>query len=152
MALPVAAHRLFDYWLPSGLAVGRGSVLLVKLGARALPGVAVEFTDTSEVALDRLLPIDQIVADIPPLPDDLIDLASFIAAYYQQPIGLCLAQMLPPLVAAPAARAPLAARYRMTAAGRAESAAVRGRGLTIRALLDSAHGASTAEILRSRSG
>ena len=146
MALPVAAHRLFDYWLPTGLAVGRGSVLVVKLGARALPGVAVEFADTSEVAPDRLLPIDQIVADIPPLPDDLIDLASFIAAYYQQPIGLCLAQMLPPLVAAPAARAPLAARYRMTAVGHAESAAARGRGLTMRALLDSAHGASTAEL------
>ncbi len=117
VALPVAAHRLFDYWLPAGLVVGRGSVLVVKLGARSLPGVAVELADTSEVGPDRLLPIDQIVAGIPPLPDDLIDLASFIAAYYQQPIGLCLAQMLPPLVAAPATRAPLSARYRMTAAG-----------------------------------
>ena len=146
MALPVAAHRLFDYWLPAGLAVGRGSVLVAKLGGRALAGVAVELSDSSEITPDRLVPIDQVVPGIPPLPEDLIDLASFIAAYYQQPIGLCLAQMLPPLIAAPAMRAPLAARYRMTEAGRAAAAGVRGRGLTMRTLLGSLHGAATAEI------
>jgi primosomal protein N' (replication factor Y) len=146
VALPVAAHRLFDYWLPAGLAVGRGSVLVVKLGARSLVGVAVELADSSEVAPDRLIPIDQVVAGIPPLPDDLIDLASFIAAYYQQPVGLCLAQMLPPLIATRATRSPLAARYRMTEAGRAASNGARGRGLTMRTLLGSLHGASTAEI------
>ena len=144
--MPVAAHRLFDYWLPAGLAVGRGSVLVVKLGARSLAGVVVELSDTAGIAPDRVIPIDRVVPGIPPLPDDLLELASFIAGYYQQPIGLCLAQMLPPLIAAGATRAPLAARYRMTEAGRAGSAGARGRGLTMRTLLGSEHGASTAEI------
>src|SRR6185312_10624946 len=142
----VAAHRLFDYWLPAGLAVGRGSVLVVKLGARSLAGVVVELSDTAGIAPDRVIPIDRVIPGIPPLPDDLLELASFIAGYYQQPIGLCLAQMLPPLIAAGATRAPLAARYRMTEAGRSGSAGARGRGLTMRTLLGSEHGASTAEI------
>ena len=126
--------------------MSRGSVLVVKLGARSLPGVAVELVDKSDVAPDRLLPIDQIVADVPPLPDDLIDLASFVAAYYQQPIGQCLAQMLPPLVAKPAGRVSMAARYRLTASGHEALAESRGRGVALRSLLGSARGASTAEI------
>ena len=119
---------------------------MVKLGRRSLAGVAVEFADKSEVAPDKLLPVEQIVAGLPPLPDDLIDLASFIAAYYQQAIGMCFAQMLPPLAATPATREPLAARYRLTAAGRAALAAARGRALTMRSLLGSEDGASTAEL------
>ena len=132
--------------------MGRGSVLVVKLGARSLVGVAVELADGSEVAPDRLIPVDQVVAGIPPLPDDLIDLASFIAAYYQQPVGLCLAQMLPPLIATRATRSPLAARYRMTEAGRAASNGARGRSPIQRARRgSSAHRASSAPGASSRS-
>jgi primosomal protein N' (replication factor Y) len=142
----VAAHCLFDYWVPSGLAIRRGSVLVVKLGARSLHGVAFELADHSEIAPDRLLPVEQIVAGLPPLPDDLIDLASFIAAYYHQPIGMCVAQMLPPVAAIPALRAPMAARYGLTAAGHAALASARGRALMMRALLACDGGALSAEI------
>ena len=68
-----------------------------------------EVIASSEVAPERLLPIDEIVTGVPALPDDVRAIACFVAAYYQEPIGLCLAQMLPPLVvarrAAPAAAA-----------------------------------------------
>jgi primosomal protein N' (replication factor Y) (superfamily II helicase) len=137
---------LFDYWLPSGLIVRRGSVLVVKLGARSLAGVAFELAEQSDIAPDRLLPVDQIVAGLPPLPDDLLDLASFIAAYYQQPIGMCVAQMLPPLAATPARREPMAARYRLTPTGHAAVAGARGLALTMRALLGCGDGGSSAEI------
>jgi primosomal protein N' (replication factor Y) len=137
---------LFDYWLPAGLAVRRGSVLLAKLGVRSLPGVAIELTDKSEVEPARLMPIEQVFADIPPLPDDLIDLASFVAGYYQQPIGLCLAQMLPPLREAPGSRTPMPARQRLTGPGRASLTDARGRALALRSMLDSVHGASTTEL------
>jgi primosomal protein N' (replication factor Y) len=146
VALPVAAHRVFDYWLPAGLTVHRGSILAVKLGIRTLCGVAVELVDQSELAPDRLLPIDHVIANLPTLPDELIDLASFIAAYYQQPIGMALAQMLPPLTGDGTPRATWAARYRLTAAGAHALAGTRGRALTIRPLLASAQGASTAEL------
>ena len=146
VALPVAAHGLFDYWVPAGLVVQRGSVLRVRLGARLLPGVAFELADQSDIAPDRLLAVDQIVAAIPPLPEDLLDLASFIAAYYQQPIGLCAGQMLPPLAGAAAPRASMAGRYRLTAAGEAASAAARGRAAIMRTLLSGDQGASSAEL------
>src|SRR5215467_3416104 len=83
--------------MPTGLAIQPGSVLLVKLGRRKLAGVAVEVVDSSEIEPERVLPIDEIVGAIPPLPDDLRALAHFVASYYQEPIGQCFAQMLPPL-------------------------------------------------------
>ncbi len=97
VALPVAAHQLFDYWLPAGLVPDPGSVLVVRLGRRRLHGVAVEIVESSEVAPERLIPVDEVLSDVPPIPTDLRELASFVSTYYQEPIGLCLAQMLPPL-------------------------------------------------------
>src|ERR1700687_4187449 len=97
VALPVAAHQLFDYWLPAGLVPDPGSVLVVRLGRRRLHGVAVEIVESSEVAPERLIPVDEVLSDVPPIPTDLRELASFVSTYYQEPIGLCLPQMLPPL-------------------------------------------------------
>jgi len=64
--------------------------------------------------------VDEVIGDLPPLPDDLLALADFVSSYYQEPLGLVLAQMLPPLPAARdvAARSrPLAVALRLTAAG-----------------------------------
>jgi primosomal protein N' (replication factor Y) (superfamily II helicase) len=119
VALPVAAHQLFDYWLPAGLAPDPGSVLIVRLGRRRLHGVAIEVVESSEVAPERLMPVDEVLSDIPPLPADLRELANFVSTYYQEPIGLCLAQMLPPLAQRGGGRAPLAHAYRMTPVGQA---------------------------------
>jgi primosomal protein N' (replication factor Y) len=104
VALPVAAHQLFDYWLPAGLTPEPGSLLVVRLGRRRLHGVAVEIVESSEVSPERLMPVDELVSDVPAIPADLRELASFVSTYYQEPIGLCLAQMLPPLGAGKARR------------------------------------------------
>jgi primosomal protein N' (replication factor Y) len=118
VALPVAAHQLFDYWLPTGLTPDPGSVLVVRLGRRRLHGVAVEVVENSEIAPERLLPVVEVLSDIPQVPTDLRELADFVSTYYQEPIGLCLAQMLPPL-AQHGGRGPLARAYRLTRAGQA---------------------------------
>lgn len=39
VALPVGTSQSFDYWIPQGLAVARGSVVRVQLGQRRLVGV-----------------------------------------------------------------------------------------------------------------
>jgi len=106
VALPVAVHQLFDYWLPDGLALQPGSVVYARLGRRRLPGVAVELIETSDVGPERLLPVDEVVAELLPLPDDVRALASFVSGYYQEAIGQCYAQMLPPLTAGRRARQP----------------------------------------------
>ena len=100
LALPVAVHQLFDYWLPDGLTVPLGSAVFAKLGRRRLAGVVAEVIASSDVAPERLLPIDEVITDVPVLPDDVCAIARFVAAYYQEPIGLCFAQLLPPLVVA----------------------------------------------------
>ena len=97
VALPVAARSPFDYWVPAGLAVERGSIVRVRLATRALIGVVVDIATTTEVAHERLQPIDEIFAEIPSLPGDLLQLADFVAGYYQEPLGLVLAQIVPPL-------------------------------------------------------
>jgi primosomal protein N' (replication factor Y) len=60
-------------------------------------GVAAEVVDRTDLHPERLLPIQEVVAELPPLPSDLCSLARFVAAYYQQSIGQCFAELLPPL-------------------------------------------------------
>src|SRR5512139_2146397 len=95
-ALPVAAHSLFDYWLPAGIGAGPGSVVRVRLGPRTLTGVVVEVAEVSAVAREKLLPITEVLA-VPRLPADLLELARFVAGYYQESLGLVLTLMLPPV-------------------------------------------------------
>ena len=101
VALPVAAFAAFDYWIPDGLVVVRGALVMVRLAGRALAGVVVDVVATSEVAREKLHPIAAVRLDLPVLPEDLLGVAGFVARYYQEPLGLVLAQMLPPLVALP---------------------------------------------------
>ena len=152
VALPVNTHQLFDYWLPAGLDVAPGTILAVKLALRRLVGVAVDIVETSELSPDKLQPIEEVLGNIPPLPDDLLELGRFVAAYYQQPIGQCLAQMLPPLGHA-RQRNPMASRYRLSAAGRERLSqpGPRTRSAQREALLDSisaSDGALTEDIRR----
>ena len=99
VALPVATAAPFDYWIPDGLAVTRGALVEVRLARRVLAGVVVDVVATSEVAQERLQPIVELRQDVPALPADVLVLAEFVAKYYQEPLGLVLAQMLPPLAA-----------------------------------------------------
>ncbi|MDQ6916812.1 MAG: primosomal protein N' [Pseudomonadota bacterium] len=150
VALPVGAHQLFDYWLPAGLAPERGSVLAVRLGRRRLNGVAVDIVEKSDVPLERLMPVDEVLASVPPVPGDLLDLADFVSTYYQEPIGLCIAQLLPPLGHGSRGRVALARAYRLTPAGHAaltrEAPSEGTTGHHAIGALRSAGGASTDEL------
>ncbi|HEY2970766.1 MAG TPA: primosomal protein N' [Casimicrobiaceae bacterium] len=152
VALPVASDQLFDYWSPSGLEIQSGSVLRVRLGRRRLIGVAVDRVDATAIAPERLAPVDEIVTALPQLPPDLCALARFVSEYYQQPIGQCFAQLLPPLGSTAASREPLAGRYRLTACGRAALArhadrrSARLQQLT--RVLDAPEGVATDELRR----
>jgi primosomal protein N' (replication factor Y) len=92
-------------------------VLRVRLGQRRLLGIAVDRVEATDVAPERVAPIDEVVTALPRLPEDLCALAQFVSEYYQQPIGQCFAQLLPPLGASVGGREPLAGRYRLSASG-----------------------------------
>jgi primosomal protein N' (replication factor Y) len=140
IALPVAAFAAFDYWIPEGLAVERGALVRVRLAKRPLVGVVTDVAPTSEIARERLQPVVEVIRDVPALPADLLALASFVSTYYQEPLGLVLAQMVPPLSAA---RDPLrsprraAVTLRLTGPGRDALADALGRAPRLRALYES---------------
>ena len=97
VALPAATGQAFDYWIPDGIGVARGSIVRVRLANRRHVGVVVEIAATSDVERERVQPIDDVVA-LPPLPEDVVALAEFVAAYYREPLGLALALAVPPVV------------------------------------------------------
>jgi primosomal protein N' (replication factor Y) len=139
IALPVAAHTEFDYWAPSGLALGPGSVVRVHLARRAMVGVVLSLAETSEIDVARLQPVTETIGELPPLPADLLAVARFIAGYYQEPLGQILAQMLPPLEASESTRhqSPLlAGPLALTAAGREALPARLRRSPRLAALCD----------------
>ncbi len=122
--------------MPAGLDVARGQLVRVRLGRRALVGVVVALAETSEVAQDKLQPMGEVIANALPLPDDVLALADFVARYYQEPLGLVLAQMVPPLSAA-SPRAPVAvAAVALTDAGRDAVPARVARAPKARALFE----------------
>lgn len=96
VALPVAADGPFDYWVPEGPSVEAGSIVRVPLGPRTLVGVVVGFAESSAVEPGRLQPVADVI-DGPPLPQDVQDLARFVAEYYQDAVGLAFALAVPPL-------------------------------------------------------
>jgi primosomal protein N' (replication factor Y) len=95
VALPVAAATTFDYWVPEGLAIVRGGLVRVRLAGRNLIGVVTGIANESEVTREKLAPIVDVIAG-PGLPDDVLDLAAFIAEYYQESPGLAYALAVPP--------------------------------------------------------
>jgi primosomal protein N' (replication factor Y) len=96
VAIAGAALPAFDYWIPDGLDARRGSIVRVALGRRRGLGVVMDLAADSGVARERLRSIDEVI-DLPPLPEELLQLASFVAAYYHEPIGSVIGHVLPPL-------------------------------------------------------
>ncbi|MDQ6619632.1 MAG: primosomal protein N' [Pseudomonadota bacterium] len=96
VVLPVALWTGFDYWAPDGFAT-RGTIVRVPLGRRNVVGVVIATPEDSMVQPDKLQPVTSRVEELPSLPPDLLDLAEFVSRYYQQPLGLVLSQMVPPI-------------------------------------------------------
>ena len=135
IALPVAVHSLFDYWVPAGLEVGCGQIVRVQLGRRALAGVVVAIGASTEVASDKLQPVREVIATLPPLPSDVLAMADFASRYYQEPVGLVLAQMLPPLSATGSRAVPAGVAVTLSPEGRDALATRVARAPVARALL-----------------
>jgi len=113
-------------------------------------GVVMEVVQRSALLPEQLVAVEELAAALPALPDDLRALAHFVAAYYQQPIGQCVAELLPPLGAGLNVTVPLASRYRLSDAGLSGLARVSrpsgGERAALRAALTAQGGAATAEI------
>lgn len=96
MALDVPLAKLFDYSLPESAPVTRGDRVAVRFGNRTQIGVVVQADATTQIARERLKPISVVRDDAPRLPEDWLELMSFLSSYYQRPLGETIIGALPP--------------------------------------------------------
>ncbi len=117
VALDVPLARLFDY-LDTGSGVQTGQRVLVPFGRRQMIGIVMGRTSESDMATDRLKPIDRAFVEEPPLPAATLKLLKFCSDYYHYPLGQTMLGVLPPrLREAEPARLPQKVGYRLTASG-----------------------------------
>lgn len=95
VALNVPLHRFFDYLLPDELNAGKGRRVVVPFGRQTKIGIVVDFPQASDVPIDKLKPIKNVL-DLDTLFDDeMWQLLIWAARYYHAPIGEVLNSALP---------------------------------------------------------
>ncbi|WP_435628118.1 primosomal protein N' [Candidatus Ferrigenium straubiae] len=118
IALDVPLPTLFDYTVAEEVAVGQR--VTVPFGRRQMVGVVMEIAAASEMTLERIKPVRQVLHDSLPLSAALLDLLRFCSDYYRYPIGQTVLAALPtklrsdkPVIGKPALS------YRLTVSGMA---------------------------------
>jgi primosomal protein N' (replication factor Y) len=98
VALDVPLEQCFDFLLPEGMDPAVGSLVVVPFGRAARVGVVVELGTQSDLAPERLRPIERVVADVAPLTDRDFALLRFCAGYYLRPLGEVIHASVPPRI------------------------------------------------------
>ncbi len=95
IALDVPLSTLFDYLVDESLPVQMGQRVLVPFGRKQMVGIIMEVIEKSDIALDRMKPITQLLTDVPPLTEEVLTLLRFCSDYYHHPLGLTVMAALP---------------------------------------------------------
>ncbi len=93
IGLDVPLNRLFDY-VNDGFDVQVGARAVVSFAGRNLVGVIVEISDTSDVPLEKLKPVQQVFNEVV-LDAASFKLIKFCADYYHYPLGQAIMSSLP---------------------------------------------------------
>lgn len=109
VALPVPLARTFDYLLPPGMQPVAGARVGVPWGRQHAIGIVTGCSDTSELPLDKLKPIDSVIDTESLFSPSLWRILRWASDYYHYPIGEVLFHALPILLrqGKPAEAAPL---------------------------------------------
>ncbi len=94
VALPVPLDQTFTYSV-NGVAPVVGARVLVPFSGQRLMGVVVRVHEDAPADDFEIKPVQQVLDDAALLPDELMELARWIAAYYVAPLGEVLRGMLP---------------------------------------------------------
>ncbi|PIE05560.1 MAG: primosomal protein N', partial [Sorangium cellulosum] len=99
VALPIPLSKTFTYRVPAHLAetILPGMRVICRFRGRALIGVVLEVARTKAPEGMRLLPIGEVIDEIPSVPPELLLFLQQLAAYYLAPIGEVLRTALPAL-------------------------------------------------------
>lgn len=94
VALPVPLDRLFTYTV-NGVMPVVGARVLVPFSGQRLMGVVMRAHDQTPLEDFEIKPVQQVLDDAALLPEELMELARWIAQYYVAPLGEVLRGMLP---------------------------------------------------------
>lgn len=72
-----------------------GVRVIVPFGRRTMIGIVAETADAPSIAVESVKAVEQVLDDLPPMPDDWLRLARFAAQYYQRPLGEVMLPTLP---------------------------------------------------------
>ncbi len=112
VALPVPLDQAFTYAV-NGVVPVVGARVIVPFSGQRLMGVVVRVHEDAPADDFEIKPVQQVLDDAAVLPDELMELARWIAQYYVAPLGEVLRGMLPL-----AAEVKRHFAYRITEAGR----------------------------------
>ncbi|QNI36088.1 replication restart helicase PriA [Edaphobacter albus] len=94
VALPVPLDRLFTYAV-NGVVPVVGARVLVPFSGQRLMGVVMRVYGETPADDFEIKPVQQVLDDVGLLPNELMELARWIAQYYVAPLGEVLRGMLP---------------------------------------------------------
>jgi primosomal protein N' (replication factor Y) len=138
VALDMPLRRLFDYLPPAAdgpvsasastpghaaadpalAAIGPGMRVLVPFGRQRLIGTVVGKAESSELPLERLKPILDVLDERPLIDPEVLGLLEWAADYYLHPIGEVLAAALPKALRSGASASDTREHWSLTPAGR----------------------------------
>ena len=94
VALPVPLDRTFTYAV-NGTVPRVGARVLVPFSGQRLMGVVVRVHGDAPPGEIEIKPVQQVLDEAPLLPDELMQLATWLAQYYVAPLGEVLRGMMP---------------------------------------------------------
>lgn len=94
VALPVPLDQMFTYAV-NGTVPVTGARVLVPFSGQRLMGVVVRVHEDAPDNAFEIKPVQEVLDEAALLPDELMELARWIAAYYVAPLGEVLRGMLP---------------------------------------------------------
>lgn len=95
VALPIPLPRTFDYLVVDHKVPQPGCRVQVSFGQRKMVGIVVKLSESSEVPLKQLKPIEQVIDALPLFSTTLWQLLLWAANYYHYPLGEVLFHALP---------------------------------------------------------
>lgn len=102
VALPVPLFDVFDYLVPDHLRAqwpfAKGSRVCVPFGRRELVGIYLGQALSNQIQYDKLKPVHELLDQQAVLPESLLKLLHWAAAYYHYPIGEVISAALPTLL------------------------------------------------------
>ncbi len=98
VALPVPLARTFDYLLPEHMQPAVGGRVRVPFGQRNAIGIVTGISEHSELALDKLKMVAEVIDGHSLFPDSLWRILNWAIGYYHHPVGEVLFHALPVLI------------------------------------------------------